>query len=74
MGDWHLVSQSGDTGVVAVQLLVGLDNEMMATELLKGFGDGEELMDCGVGDEVTGLWKGLGVGGGLMGFWTDCGA
>lgn len=55
MGDWHLVSQDGDTGVVAVRLLVGLDNEMMETELLKGFGDGEELMDCGVGDEVTGL-------------------
>lgn len=54
--------------MVAVRLLVDLDNEMMEIELLKGFGVGEELMDCGVGDEATGLWKDLGVGGGLMGF------
>lgn len=55
MGDWQLVSQGGDTGVVAVRLLVGLDNEIMETELLKGLGVGEELTDCDVGDEATGL-------------------
>lgn len=38
-----------------MQLLVGRDNEMMETELLKGFGVGEELTDRGFGDEVTGL-------------------
>lgn len=73
MGDWQLVSHGGDTGVVAVRLLVGLDNEMMETELLKGLGVGEELTDCEVGDEATGLWKDLGVGGGLMGLWIDRG-
>lgn len=56
-----------------MRLLVGLDNEMIETELLKGLGVGEELMDCCVGDEVTGLWNCLGVGGGLMGFWIDRG-
>lgn len=56
-----------------MRLFVGLDNEIMETELLKGLGIGEELRDCGSGDEAIGLWKGLGVGGGLMGFWIERG-
>lgn len=59
-GDLQLGSQDGDTGMVAMWLLMGV------VEPGPWNGLGEDLMEFwiyrGVGEDVTELWKGFGVG------------